>query len=139
MEASDRFDYKKADQLLAEGADINAAAKYYDTALIIAVRQGVSRKTSIRRARWLLEHGANPNIITPDGKHAMYWGVHEGVEGIKLLLDYGGDPNLSADDDGSDALEHAGLDALALGGGRNEYHDVVDLLVEAGATIPESD
>lgn len=139
LEASEGFDYKTADQLLAKGADINAVGEDYDTALIMAFRQGISRKTSIRRARWLLEHGADPNIITPDGDHAMYWGVHEGVEGIKLLLDHGGDPNLSAEKDGSDALDHAYLDAAAYG---NEFFDVdgaIKLLEEAGAMFPEGE
>ncbi|MBI9080420.1 MAG: ankyrin repeat domain-containing protein [Pseudodesulfovibrio sp.] len=139
LEASEKFDYKKAEQLFAEGADINAVGKEVGgTALIMAFRQGISRKTSIRWARWLLEHGADPNIIDPEGEHAMYYAVHEGVEGMRLILDHGGDPNLSAEADGSDALDHAALDSMAESSVRNEYDDVYDLLVGAGATIPEA-
>ncbi|CAL4061675.1 unnamed protein product, partial [Meganyctiphanes norvegica] len=46
----------------------------------------------------LLQHGANPNVTNSDGCHSIYAAASEGHRGvIKLIIDFGGDPQLSVD------------------------------------------
>ena len=91
----------------------------------------------------LLEHGADPKIITANGDSALMvaagigwvdgvtfeWSEADNLETVKMCLDLGIDPNI-ADRDGRTALHGAAHK------GRNE---VVRLLVERGAKLDARD
>lgn len=138
LNAAEGSDLAEAKRLITEGADINAAGeKVGGTALIMAFRQSDSPETGIEWATWLLEHGANPNIVDPEGEHALYWAVHDGVRGIKLMLRHGADPNLSEDGNSSEALDHAYMDSVGLSFEfTQEMEKVIEILETAGAILP---
>lgn len=109
-----------ADLLLAKGADVNAGVPAYvgSEHMLSTLYFAVGHADNMPLARWLLEHGANPN----DGEslyHATELGHHEG---LRLLLKHGADPK------GTNALLRA-----------MDFHDVeaVKMLIEAGAEVDE--
>ena len=79
------------------------------TALMYAARQG-----SLDAARALLEAGANPNLVDPDGTTALVFAIINGhYDTAALMLDKGADPNI-ADSAGMAAL-YAAVDMNTLG------------------------
>ena len=75
-----------------------------------------ARNRRIDAVRWLLDHGADPNVASYYGGTALHWAVvRNHVEVVDLLLKRGADPNLCWED-GAAALDIAlreGHDALA--------------------------
>jgi ankyrin repeat protein len=94
-------------KLHERGADINAAGW---TPLAYAATNG---KTEV--ARYLLDIGANPNALSPNGTSALMMAVRGGhAETVDLLLAKGADVNLR-NQNGATALAWAtrgGFDAI---------------------------
>lgn len=96
-ELSERFlraaldeDYREATRLLREGANINYKLKDGDSALTLRVEW-------LDMVRFLLENGANPNIVDGNGDSVLFLAVIAGViEVVKLLILHGGDVNQPA-------------------------------------------
>jgi ankyrin repeat protein len=109
-----------ADFLLARGADVNGAVPAYvgSDHMLSTLYFAVGHADNMPLAKWLLEHGADPN----DGEslyHSTELGHHEG---LRLLLAHGADPK------GTNALLRA-----------MDFHDIeaVKMLMEAGAEVDE--
>lgn len=111
------------DLLLKYGADLNFSGQPYgNTALDFNVRW-----TEGRGVRWLLEHGADPNVRSNYNRDTALHAATErnrDAEMVRLLLDHGADPN---------ATDRFGATPLAAAvAQRNE--PVVKLLNARGAT-----
>jgi ankyrin repeat protein len=119
--------------LLAHGADIsNACAPYGNTPLFfLAGYQDASPSaaTATLGMRWLLEHGADPNVTSGDEKETplQRCAQHGRREVVALLLDHGADPHMQRAD-GRTAY------ALAVRGGHNA---IASLLESRGGTDAE--
>lgn len=80
--------------LLARGADINARESWRSfvrecTPLTRAVYQD-----DLERARWLLDHGADPNVGDINDLSALFYAIwRKNLPMARLLLDHGADPN----------------------------------------------
>ena len=111
-----------ADLLLENGADVNSALVGFQGSRepLSALYGAIGHADNMPLARWLLDHGANPN----DGEslyHATELGHHEG---LRMLLDHGADPK------GTNALLRA-----------MDFHDhaAVELLIAHGARVDDFD
>lgn len=108
-----------AELLVAHGADVNDTfTTSQNDHPLSALYGAIAHSNNMVLARWLLEHGANPN----DGEslyHATELGHHEG---LKLLLDHKADPT------GTNALLRA-----------MDFHDTeaVGMLLAAGGRADE--
>jgi ankyrin repeat protein len=82
-------------RLAHEGVNLNAVGLYENTPLRTSIKVG-QKKTM----RLLLELGANPNFKTPKGVAGADVAVifQKNPEFLKLLLDFGLDPNLKSGD-----------------------------------------
>ena len=111
-----------ADMLLAHGADVNAGLPAHEGSdhMLSTLYFAVGHADNMPLARWLLEHGADPND-NESLYHATELGHHEG---LRLLLAHGADPR------GTNAMLRA-----------MDFHDVeaVRMLLEAGAEVDASD
>ncbi|PIL19135.1 hypothetical protein P775_16265 [Puniceibacterium antarcticum] len=110
-----------AEALLAAGADVNDTSPEQPGSdkRLSALYGAVGHADNMVLARWLLDHGADPN----DGEslyHATELGHHEG---LRMLLEHGADPK------GTNALLRA-----------MDFHDVaaVRMLLEHGAEPDDS-
>ena len=109
LEAARHNDLTQVQQLLADGADIEAADTHGNTALMISAAYGYAEL-----ARLLIDHGAEVNARGYIGNTALIDAVQEGYAEIaRLLLDSGADVN---------ARNQYGTSAssLALGWGRRD-------------------
>jgi ankyrin repeat protein len=89
-EAAARGEIAAAAKLTAAGVDINARGKEGMTPLLCAMI-----KRSKVGFKFLLEHGANPNLQLQNGESVMSLAaMHEDADYLKLALAHGGDPNL---------------------------------------------
>ena len=117
-------DLAEARRLLDEGADINTRftkAGGYTTLTMAAGATSYSEGL-----RFLLEHGADPNVPTNRGQTALMIATsRNNMEHVQLLLDYGADPAIAMPD-GSTAMsiaeekgstEIAGMLEAAISGG----------------------
>jgi ankyrin repeat protein len=109
-----------ADMLLSRGADVNAGVPAYvgSDHMLSTLYFAVGHSGNMPLAKWLLEHGADPN----DGEslyHSTELGHHEG---LRLLLSHGAEPK------GTNALLRA-----------MDFHDIeaVQMLMDAGAEVDE--
>lgn len=122
---------------VAAGADINAVGRDGMTPLLWAFPDH-----KVERFEWLLINGADPNICwTGDfglgknfvyrrGKSVMYLAFEtQWPEYWRLVLDHGGDPNLSCDNQNS-PLVHVAMEGWVPG-----KDDRLKALVDAGADI----
>jgi uncharacterized protein len=103
-------------KLLAYGADINGADSANDPALSICVM-------SAPAVKMLLEHGANPNVLSHDKRTPLQLAALTGnIEVVRLLLAHGAQVNA-----------HIAHDHTALYWAHNKDHpDIVALLQQAG-------
>lgn len=126
-EACSELDVDKVKALLDKGADINCHDENGNTALMFQVYKGDER---IEFVRFLLSHGANPNLPSSSGEQ-------EGITPIHIACAVGANECLGAlltnaasvhwtTPDGSEAIHSA-----AIGGNAT----TVKLLVKAGANI----
>ena len=79
------------EQLDALGAEFNTQSQlsYYPSPLVMAAGEG-----HVETIRWLLEHGADPNLM-PHGSTALIMAVYKDqAEVVATLLENGADPNL---------------------------------------------
>ncbi|MEJ6392752.1 ankyrin repeat domain-containing protein [Gymnodinialimonas sp. 2305UL16-5] len=109
-----------AEMLVAQGADVNGATPLHEgsTHMLSTLYFAIGHAGNIPLARWLLEHGADPN----DGE-SLYHSTELGHrDGLRLLLEHGADPL------GTNALMRA-----------MDFHDVeaVKLLLGAGARVDD--
>jgi ankyrin repeat protein len=98
-------------------------------------------KHKIKMAMWLLQHGADPNLIRPDGKTPIMYAVEEdNLEIVEILL---GKYNLSENDPDTAILSADIINKIDMSRtekdllwtaaeGRNNS-EIVELLMEAGA------
>lgn len=126
-EACSDLDLGKVNALLDKGSDINSYDENGNTALMFQVYKGDER---IEFVRFLIGHGANPNLPSISGQQEGVTPVHVACavganECLALLLEHSGSVQWKTPD-GSEAIHSA-----AIGGNAN----TVKLLVKAGANI----
>ncbi len=121
-EAAARGQTGRLKELFDQGVDVNARGKDGVTPLIWALVQG-----SKSGFKYLLEHGANPNLQTAQGDSVMRLGaMHEDSEYLALALKNKGDPNLVDPETAKTPL------FAAIGSLRPKN---IQLLIEAGANL----
>ena len=81
--------------LVESGADVNQQQMNGESALANAAN--IASREHLQIAQYLLEHGANPNIIAHSKLTPL--AVADNSKMVRLLLDHGADPNI-ADSDG---------------------------------------
>jgi ankyrin repeat protein len=74
--------------LIDEGADVNCYSERYGTPL-----SNISKSGSIDAIKYVLEHGANPNLGEYSPLISQIWRQYSKPEIVKLLLDYGASVN----------------------------------------------
>ena len=116
--------------LLDHGADANARGNYHFTPLLYAVHA-----MQFEAAQVLLEHNANINSQIIHGDTPLYWVLSRCrssgklADMVRLLLEYGADPNIS-DDDHTTPLHQASSHGLL---------EAARLLLSHGAKVDEKD
>jgi len=96
--ALEAMDLPKAEELLRAGADINAPGKYGDSLLCEVIGPIHDKIERLTITKFMLEHGANPCLLAPEGSGPLFKAViAQDTEVLKLLLDYGADPNREHD------------------------------------------
>jgi ankyrin repeat protein len=117
-------DFAKADQLLAQGADINAVGKNGLSPLFWVM----TAQANLQQTEYMLKVGANPNYVDPTHKiSAMYIAAGgDKTEFLELLLHYKGNPNLVGPHDKS-------LLMVAMSSNRSDDH--IKILLSNGADI----
>lgn len=130
-------DLAEMERLVQAGADVNAQGKDKMTPLLWAFPDN-----HLPRFRWLLEHGADPNVVVESDfgtKGNIYAGdsvTHMACETrfagyFDAVFDHGGDPNLRRTGRGRDATP---LSTVIFAGGRDRAGKV-KRLIEAGADM----
>lgn len=107
-DAAGRGDTKQMQRLINQGASINGIGQRAMTPLLWALG-----KRNMAGFLWLLEHGANPNLVSCcDVKKPKLSPMAMAAQGsdsnfLEALLKHGGDPNLIADDAERTPIFHA--------------------------------
>ncbi|KAJ5414161.1 hypothetical protein N7509_000788 [Penicillium cosmopolitanum] len=116
-----------AELLLSEGADVNVRCGDGGTSL-----HRTTRDMNVDDSRWLLENGADPNIIDNEENSPLHFAINLGRHGAELLelfLEHGADPNLRCRTAPTHPLELLdGMDVL----------EIEELLRGHGAHLPDS-
>ena len=121
VETADEADIQGMADLLAAGADVNAAVDGDGSPLIAAARSGSGEAVS-----YLLDRGADPNLgVTGDGNPLIMAAVEGHASVVELLLNRG-----ARVDDVVRGDENALIGASAAG-----HLPVVQLLVQRGADV----
>lgn len=87
IHAAKQGNFKGVERAIEKGANVDFQGKYGWTALNISVF-----RANQEMAKFLLIHGADPNIPNNAGDTPLMWA--NSVELVKLLLDYNADPNI---------------------------------------------
>lgn len=101
----------------------------------------------LRKAMWLLQHGADPNLPRPDGKTPIMYAVEtENLDCVELLLDQfpfaENDPDtaiLSADIIHKIDMSRTDKNILLVAAEKNNNSDIVELLMNAGVDLEYED
>ncbi len=125
LKAVDKHDANEARRLVKSGVKVNMLGKDGATPLIWMLG-----KQDLKAVKLLLELGANPNQYQPDGVGPPVWLSAAGgrKEALKLLLEYGGDPNLVY-----------GVDSPLMMAISGSHLDCAELLLQRGANINYAD
>jgi len=126
VEAAAAGDVDTMDQLVSQGADVNAAGQQGMTPLFFALWARNKKGFT-----WLLEHGADPNVFVLEEDSVMeIASLHPDPEYLEIVLDHGGDPD----------LVHPRLGRTPLFFAVDSRHkENLDLLIEAGADLDHQD
>lgn len=89
--AAENNDVSLIDEIISSGVDVNERGEQNVTVLFWAMR-------NLSAFEYLLDKGANPNIIFDDGGSVIHWAASNksNCKLLQLSLKYGGDPNLKA-------------------------------------------
>ena len=131
-------DLAEMDRLVKAGADVNAQGKDKMTPLLWAFPDN-----RLPRFQWLLEHGANPNVIVESdfgtkgnisaGESVTHMACETHFAGyFDAVFDHGGDPNLRRT--GASGRDATPLFNVITAGGRNR-REKVQRLIAAGADM----
>ncbi len=131
-------DVAEIERLVKVGADVNAQGKDKMTPLMWAFPDN-----QLPRFKWLLEHGANPNVVvesdfntghrTFPGDSVTHMACATPFPGyFDAVFDHGGDPNLRRT--GATGRDATPLFTVIFAGGRNRV-DKVKRLIAAGADM----
>jgi ankyrin repeat protein len=131
-------DLSEMERLIKAGADVNAQGKDKMTPLLWAFPD-----TRLPRFKWLLEHGANPNVIVESdfgtkgnisaGESVTHMACETHFAGyFDAVFDHGGDPNLRRT--GASGRDATPLFGVITAGGRNR-REKVQRLNAAGADM----
>lgn len=113
---------------LDRGADINCTGKYGNTSLLNA-----SWGCHFNAVECLLKNNANPNLTADDNASPLFAAVAKNQhEIVKLLLEYGADPNISRSSEFQKKLDSKGS-APIHSAIHNKNEDISILLLESGA------
>lgn len=127
--AAERFHEEALELLLSHGADLNATGDWGNTPLYFLLRyRDVGHRPEVERGlRWLLDHGADPNVLCDRDlrESALHVAVRRGQDAriVTLLLEHGADVHAPRGDGRTPWL-------LARRGG---FEALTALLEEAGA------
>jgi ankyrin repeat protein len=105
-------DVAKVEAAIRAGADVNALEEGNRTALMYAVGRHISNSDrqmmnegkevppeNVALVKLLLDHGANPNVISSGRDTALHTAIYHGrAKTVRLLLEKGANPNLSAEE-----------------------------------------
>jgi ankyrin repeat protein len=120
IEAVEESDFRRAQKLIAKGADVNQQNSYGYSALHVAAASGDAKVVKL-----LLEAGANVNARNPTGSALARAAQQGNAEIVRLLLQAGADVE-AKDDSGWTPLFSA-----AMTGGA----ETVEVLLRAGVNI----
>ena len=103
--ALEREDLERAQQLLDQGADINA--RFIRAEGFTSLMMAVKKKNNANRVAWLLERGADPDVGNFSGRTALHLAARDGrAEHVRLLLAAGASVNVR-DERGDTPLQYA--------------------------------
>lgn len=133
-EAIEKGNLDQLDKSLEKGADVNAVGRDGMTPLFWAIS-----KQAIDSFRFLLEHGADPNIVVelpasfqePEAGAMEIAARLENPQYLRLLLEHGGDPNTIVNDEWKIPVLYRAI--------MNRRPNNVMLLIEFGANIDHQD
>ena len=126
------------EQVISYGVDVKAASEECFEAI------------SFKKARFLIERGADPNVRTTFGKPYLFEAL-EDYDTLKLLLEHGADPNIkfettscfiSGTGDNYAVTQNAGMyyfDTLKYQRNKEGYRDIIKLLREYGMDMNYKD
>jgi len=96
---------ERAQQLLNQGADINA--RFITAEGFTSLMMAVKKKDNANGVAWLLERGADPDIGNFSGRTALHLAARDGrVKHVELLLTAGAGVNVR-DERGDTPLQYA--------------------------------
>lgn len=144
LDAVDEDDFDLAEELLAQGADVNVIADHGSTALGEQIYSYRDYDVALCWLQFLLEHGADPNIFGYDGMLPLHWAVHMAPKVTQYLLEHGADPNINEYVEEypwviSSPLDHAYGDYCFDSNDWGRLDEIVQLLETAGAIRTRDD
>jgi beta-lactamase regulating signal transducer with metallopeptidase domain len=123
FEASEEGRISVMEELIAAGANVNAAINGDGSPLIAAAREG-----RLEAVKFLLDRGATPDLAVPGDGSPLILAANRGhIEVVSVLLDRGADIDLGVPGDGNPLI-------MAASSGHTE---IVSLLLDRGANLEQ--